>query len=354
MSPNYLSGLWAPLASATGNHLWQSTLFAIAAGLLTLILRKNHARARYWLWLVASAKFLIPFSLLVALGSHLPSTRGSVETKAGLYFALEQISQPFMQPTTSPISVPNHAAFSSSLTHVVPPSLAVVWLTGFLAVFCVWYVRWRRISATVREAMPLRQGREWDALRRLERATGIRQPIAIFISRASLEPGIFGILQPALLWPEGISTHLEDAHLETILAHELAHVRRRDNLAAAIHMLVEAIFWFYPLVWWLGVRLVNERERACDEEVLSSGAERQVYAESILRICEFCVGSPLACVSRVTGADLKKRIVRIMTKPVGRKLGFERKILLVAVGVVAITTPVAFGVATGSRLRRLA
>jgi hypothetical protein len=65
-----LSSIWTALAPGVGNHLWQSTLFAAVAGLLTLALRKNHARARYWLWLAASLKFLVPFSLLTALGSR--------------------------------------------------------------------------------------------------------------------------------------------------------------------------------------------------------------------------------------------------------------------------------------------
>jgi uncharacterized protein (TIGR03435 family) len=146
-----------------------------------------------------------------------------------------------------------------------------------------------------------------------------------------------------LLWPEGISERLEDAHLEAILAHELCHVRRRDNLAAALHMVVEAIFWFHPLVWWLEARMMEERERACDEEVLESGSDRQVYAESILKICEFCVGSPLACVSGVTGADLKKRIARIMIGAFVRKLDFSRKLLLSALALVAIALPILFG-----------
>ena len=98
MIPEYLSAMWTASAAALGDHLWQSTLFAVVAGLLTLILRNNHARARYWLWLAASMKFLIPFSLLVALGSHLPWSRGSAGTKAGLYFAMEEVSQPFSQP----------------------------------------------------------------------------------------------------------------------------------------------------------------------------------------------------------------------------------------------------------------
>ena len=189
----------------------------------------------------------------------------------------------------------------------------------------MWYVRWRRISAAIHEAQPLREGREVEALRRLERTGGIRNRIEMLLSRASLEPGIFGIARPVLIWPEGISEHLEDAHLEAILAHELWHVRRRDNLAAAIHMLVEAIFWFHPLVWWLGARLVEERERACDEAVLELGGERQVYAESILKVCEFCVGSPLACVSGVTGADLKKRIVHIMSETYCTQTRFHEK-----------------------------
>src|SRR5947207_16008693 len=78
----YLSAMWMAIAPALGNHLWQSTLFAITAGILTWILRKNHARARYWLWLAASVKFLIPFSLLVGLGSHLTWSHVAAGTNA--------------------------------------------------------------------------------------------------------------------------------------------------------------------------------------------------------------------------------------------------------------------------------
>jgi hypothetical protein len=67
MIPRYLSETWAVVAPAVANHLWQSTIFAAAAAVLTLALRKNHARTRYWLWLAASVKFLVPFSLLVGV-----------------------------------------------------------------------------------------------------------------------------------------------------------------------------------------------------------------------------------------------------------------------------------------------
>lgn len=351
MISNHLSATWAVLTPALGNHLWQSTLFAITAGLLTLILRKNHARVRYWLWLAASVKFLIPFSLLVDLGTQLAWSLRSAGTTIGLYVAMEEISQPFTQSAMSAISRATPSTTFPNLNHLLPALFTAAWLCGFLVVLFVWCIRWRRISAAAREAGPLREGREVEALRRLGRTGGMPKGIEMFLSRASLEPGIFGIARPALLWPDGLSQRLDDAHLEAILAHELWHVRRRDNLAAAIHMVVEAIFWFHPLVWWLGARLLEERERACDEEVLQSGSDRQVYAESILKICEFCVGSPLACVSGVTGADLKKRMVYIMTKNVSRKLDFSRRLLLTAAGLAAVTLPVIFGLlhATPSR-----
>jgi bla regulator protein blaR1 len=348
---NYFSATWTAFAPVLGNHLWQSTLFAITAGLLTLVLRKNRARARYGLWLAASVKFLVPFSLLVGIGSHLAWSGGFTGTKAVLYFAMEEVSQPFARQTMPVITPATSSTVSPSLVHLLPDSLGAVWLCGFLVVLSVSYARWRRVSAIVREAVPLLEGREVLALQRLERMGGLRKRTEILLARASLEPGIFGIARPVLVWPEGISEHLEDVHLEAIVAHELSHVRRRDNLAAAIHMVVEAIFWFHPLVWWLGARLVEERECACDEEVLELGSDRQVYAESILKTCEFCVGSPLVLVSGVTGADLKKRILRIMTEHHGRKLDFSRKLMLTAAGLLAVAAPVLIGVLHATQVR---
>jgi bla regulator protein BlaR1 len=333
-----LSSMWTALAPAVGNHLWQSTLFAVAAGLLTLTLRKNHARARYWLWLAASLKFLVPFSLLASLGSRMAWSRGSAPTQGVLSFVIEQVSRPFAQQNSS-------QAAAQTILASLPAILVAAWVCGFAAVLMIWLARWRRVSAGIRNAAPLHEGREVEALRRLEQAGGVRRKIEIFLSRASLEPGILGIVKPVLVWPDGISDRLEDAHLEAILAHEVWHVRRNDNLAAAVHMVVEAIFWFHPLVWWLGARMVEERERACDEEVLQLGSQPQVYAESILKICEFCVGSPLACVAGVTGSDLKKRIANIMNKSIVRKLNFGKKLLLSAAGVVAIALPIVFGLA---------
>lgn len=345
-----LSALWSAVAPGLGNHLWQSTVFAAVAGFLALMLRKNQARFRYWVWLAASVKFLIPFWLLVEVGNRLAWTRASVGTSPEVFLVMGQVTQPFTQAATV---VPAAAAptLLHSLWHSLPLALTAMWAAGFIAVLAMWCVRWRRVAATRREALPLREGREIEALRRLNCTAGLRVPLEMVLSQDALEPGIFGIARPVLIWPEGISQHLDDHHLEAVIAHELWHVRRRDNLAAAIHMMVEALFWFHPLVWWVGSRLVEEREQACDEAVLQLGSEPQVYAESILKVCEFCVGTPLACVSGVTGADLKKRMVYIMNERVARKLDAGKKILLSAAMLLALAIPIGFGVVNATQGR---
>src|SRR5262245_35105126 len=92
-----IPSLFQPLA----NHLWQSTLFAAVAGLLTLALRKNRAQTRYWLWLTASVKFLIPFSLLVDVGGHFGRHFAPATASPNLSSVIEQVSQPFTAPFLS-------------------------------------------------------------------------------------------------------------------------------------------------------------------------------------------------------------------------------------------------------------
>jgi bla regulator protein blaR1 len=334
----FSSSLWAGIEAPLANHLWQSTLFAATAGLLTLEFKKNRAQVRYWLWLAASVKFLIPFSLLVSAGSYLGWSKTSTAT-SGFTVVIEEMNQPFSAASIQ-------AAAATVLTKFIgllPTLLLIGWMCGCVAVLIFWWMRWRRITASIGGALPMKSGRELETLRRLEQSAGIKRQIRLIVSESALEPGVVGIFRPILLLPAGISDRLSDAQMEAIIAHELCHVRHRDNLTAAVHMLVEAIFWFHPLVWWVGARLVDERERVCDEEVLIQGSDPQVYAEGILKVCEFYLESPLVCAAGVTGSNLKKRIEVIMVHRIASKLNSGKKLLLAAIGVAAIVGPVVFG-----------
>lgn len=316
--------------SLLANHLWQSTIFTMAAALLAFALRKNRAQSRYWLWLAASIKFVIPFSLLVTAGS-LVEWRGVSPVSAPVAVAIDQVSQPF---TTSAVlaSVPSSLPAPS---RILPSVLLALWICGSGVVLWGWWKRWRSIRVAVRAAAPL----------------NFEAPIPVMSSPMLLEPGVFGVFRPVLLLPRGIADRLTTAQLAAILAHELCHVRRRDNLAAAFHMTIQTIFWFHPLIWWIGARLVDERERACDEEVVQLGNEPEVYASGILSVCKYYVESPLLCASGVTGSDLKKRIEAIMTSRISYRLTFTRKLLLAIAGIAAIAGPIIFGIVNASQGR---
>jgi uncharacterized protein (TIGR03435 family) len=158
-----------------------------------------------------------------------------------------------------------------------------------------------------------------------------------------LEPGVFGIFRPVLILPEGMAEYLTTAQFDSVLAHELCHAQRRDNLAAAVHMLVEALFWFHPLVWLIRIRLVEERERACDEEVLRTATDPQDYAEGIVAVCRHYMKSPLVCISGVTGSNLKQRVEAIMINRNTHRLDAGRRLLLAAAGFIAVVLPIAAG-----------
>ncbi len=109
-------------------------------------------------------------------------------------------------------------------------------------------------------------------------------------------------------------------------------------------MAIETIFWFHPLVWWIGKRMIAERERACDEAVLRSGNEPRTYAEAILNVCKLYVESPLPCVAGVTGAALKGRIQAILSGRAAEELGAAKKIALAAGAIAALVVPVSIGI----------
>ena len=306
--------------SPIADHLWQSTLFAAVAGLLTLLLRKNHARVRHGLWLAASGKFLIPLSALIGLGSHIRWRTAP----SHLSVVMDQVSQPF---TTGAVSFSPASAVLPT-ANPLPAILVGIWVCGLLGITGAWLVRWRRIRAAVRAGRPVE----------------LAAPMRAISSPTLLEPGIFGVFRPVLMLPEGIFDRLTPAQLSAVVAHELCHIRYRDNLAAALHMSVETVFWFHPLVWWIGKRMVEERERACDEGVLTVGSEPRVYAEAILNVCKLYVESPLACVAGVTGANLKKRIEAIMTKRTSQRLNGVQKFLLAGAGIAALAGPLVIGI----------
>jgi uncharacterized protein (TIGR03435 family) len=315
------------MMSELANHLWQSTLFAIAAGVLTLMCRKNHASVRYWLWFSASIKFFVPFTLLMALGDRLEwASKASQIATPAVSATLAQMGRPFVaDPVIGFLTVPE----APRTAEWFALAFFGIWGAGVIAMTLVRFRTWRRIRTAVGASVP------WT-IESLPMPAGV----AVRSAPGVMEPGVVGLWRPVLLVPSGIEDDLTPRQLAAVLTHELCHIRRRDNLTAAVHMLAEAVFWFHPLVWWIGSRLVDERERACDEDVVRRCGEPRIYAEGIVNVCRRYVEMPLTCVSGVSGANVKTRIRDIMTNRGVAKLTVAQKAVLAGVGAITVVVPI--------------
>src|SRR5688572_7613211 len=205
------------------NHLWQSTLFAVAAGLLSVALRRNQARIRYWVWFSASVKFFVPFTLLITFGSGLEwAPTAQHITPPAVSSAMGQISQPFsdfsLVAERTPPSTPAAVSFTVAI-------LALVWMSGAMALAVTRFRLWRRVRAVVHTSTPCC-------------VPGVPTGVDVRSAPGLMEPGVVGWWRPVLLLPLGIEDHLTPRQLDAVLAHELCHVRRRDNLTSTIHMAV--------------------------------------------------------------------------------------------------------------------
>lgn len=122
------------------DHLWQSSLFVVLVWLLTLSLRRNRAAIRYCLWLAASVKFLVPFSLLVSLGSQFGWRTVPVISQPQVSFVMEEMSRASAAPITVPVVVP-------SFNFV--PILVGIWFAGIAVGVVLWMRSWVRIRRTL-------------------------------------------------------------------------------------------------------------------------------------------------------------------------------------------------------------
>lgn len=312
------------MATFIAVHLWQSTLFLIAAWLLALICRNNSASVRYWIWFGASAKFLVPFVLLQWLGDQLG--RALPERPAVHPMLMETTTTLFVPPF--PGGMTNPAGMLSQVLIVV----GAIWILGAMLLSVRWMLQWLSIRSTLASAPQV--------------CMDLSAPVRI--TSSDLATGVFGIFRPVVIVPRSVMRELDPQQLRSILAHEACHIHRRDNLTAAVHKCVEVLFWFHPLVWWVGANMLREREVACDESVIDAGHEQGVYAESILNVCRLGVMRKFSTIAASTGGDLTQRMESIMSEKRAQPIDHGRFTLLFMTVALACFIPFTAGVVGGA------
>jgi tetratricopeptide (TPR) repeat protein/Zn-dependent protease with chaperone function len=306
-------------------HLAASTLVALAALAATLVLRRQRAASRHAILFLALLRFAVPTGWMTDVGHVLVRV---VPGHARAQQAAEDLAWLLRGPGVG-ASMARVAGREAGI-----PYGAFLWAAGVAVCLGIWALRaWRRIPA-VRPAT--------------ESETGIFQRVAcgrglqLRIVAAEVTPGAWGWWRPRVILPDGLSAQLTEAELEAVLAHEVAHVRRHDNLVAAIAHAIVSVFWFHPLVWWIERRMLAERETACDELVLARGSRAEDYVAGILKSCRMSFAGASGYAG-VTGSNLENRMEFIMSVDLNRRSSRAARALLGIFFAAVVVLPVAGG-----------
>lgn len=192
------------------------------------------------------------------------------------------------------------------------PVFVAIWLAGVFACSLrpIWglWTQWRLCRTGNRPVSDECQRLLEDLARRMHLARAVR----IAESAAVALPMVVGYLRPVILLPASVLTGLTTAQMESLLAHELAHVRRHDWLVNALQVVVETLLFYHPAVWWLSRRIRNERELCCDDLALTIVRDSATYGRMLLALEEMRhTALPQPAVS-ATGGDLVHRIRRLL------------------------------------------
>ncbi len=345
---NFFSWIWLEAA----NHLWQSTLFFFLAVTSVAALRNSPAKARYTVWLVASAKFALPLSVFFAFGQWFD---------VGRFLPHTATIQPQLYNSTKLVEAAsfNEISPAASVIETVPTYneiyfvLTMVWLLGCFGLFALWRKRSRLFKAQLANRSQPATPRELESLKYAQAQVGLTSRVNLIISDSISEPIASGVWKPTIVIPRGLSQKLTRAEFESILIHELSHIANKDNLIYILQTTLCCLLWFHPLVWLIKRRILEERERVCDETVIKYGSQSRIYATGLLKVVRFGLHSHQSPgLASATGANLTKRLEAIMTNKINNTKTLWQKwivgtmftaLLLVSLAAIFVTTQVSGG-----------
>lgn len=298
------------------------TLVFTGALLLSRLLWTAPAIARHRLWSATIALVLMMPLLIghlprigipgwISAGSAVPIPGADASTKLAvpvttIAAVYEGETQPFQ-----PIGERRQIAPRAS-DNTLGDALMMVWAIGaalMLLALILGLVRaWRLRGA----AVPIRNGRLHDRLIASCTLMRIRRQVVLALSDRIRSPLAGGIFRPIVLLPSA-AVDWDDELLDTVLRHELTHLRRHDTVQQLGARLAVAWYWFHPLAWIAAARAAFTREQACDEAVLALGARPSSYARSLVELAEFGTDrSLMPALARLRRPELEERVISIL------------------------------------------
>ena len=287
-----------------GHNIWQSIIISAVVFIILKVIKDTSAEEKSWSWTAT----LFALALL-PMAAFLPG-KGLVWQNEGPVYQLEEAklsmapvfaSQQISNKEKSVMVVKSNSDIMIKDTFV--NALLGVWLMGTLFVLCRLIIAGYNATALRKTAYPFANNQEaWP------------ENVELAISDEINGPIVVGILKPLILMPRNFAYEMQPEELKPLLFHELAHIKRHDNILHLFERIILSIYWWNPVMHFIVTRISEERELACDDRAIKSCGDQLIYAKSLLKGARQLVGEKkqilgLAVLRRESA--LGKRIKRL-------------------------------------------
>jgi beta-lactamase regulating signal transducer with metallopeptidase domain len=350
----------AHLVSALASATLKITAILALAALLALLLHRRSAALRHLVWTAALGSVVAVLALPAVLPAWRiipfraapvePAASGPAQFHSSAPTAAAQGSG-VRHDATRPAALPTQSpgfAISGMISRQAtvprqpnwPELLTTLWLIGVLTM--LMRAAWGRI-ALHRLARSGTPQAEPDALvRQIARRLGINRSIRLRESDDVELPLTWGIIRPQIVLPRDASEWSAECR-RRVLEHEIAHIARLDAATQLVAQAASALFWFHPLVWYAVAQMRRERERACDDHVLASGAIASDYAGDLLALVTTRgnVEQYAAALGFARRSHFEGRLLALLDPTIDRRMPSPRKVMLALTGVLVLVVPLA-------------
>lgn len=292
------TGILQDLTWSLLHQLWEGAAIALV---LAIVLSVAHSpRARYGAACATLALMIVGFVVTFAVTAS--------RDRSPVYPAPRLPARLASSAADAGGNSPTPVANQGPEIWIVP-----LWLTGVMAFYIRatggWLAarRWRRDETSTVNPIWL------QSLSRLKALLGISKPVLLLQSGIAEVPVVIGYLRPVILFPAGMLAGMPPEHVEYILLHELAHIRRHDYLINLFQTFAEGLFFYHPAVWWISRTICTERENCCDDIAAGQGNPHE-YASALATLEGYRqgIGQPAMA---ATGGNLMNRIRRLLLQP---------------------------------------
>jgi beta-lactamase regulating signal transducer with metallopeptidase domain len=321
----HLSWLPGNLAYRLGwtllHSLWEGAMIALLAAVLMACLRKRSAAMRCSMLMAMLGVMIAAFAATLVLSpspeirsiaqlTPMPIVSHRTDLPARLHaMNTEELHAVPASPPRTISRLQRLRIVLSTRIHTIAPILAHTWFVGVLLL-----ILWRTGGLVGAQRLRTIELENADSqilgiAQRLAERLNLTGTFDIMISRLAPTAMVIGWWRPVILLPASIVSGLAPWQIESILAHELSHIHRRDYLVNLLQILAETLLFYHPAIWWMSRRIRLEREQACDDLAVLLCGNRTQYAESLAALEELRLTGSLAMAAN--GSDGRQLITRI-------------------------------------------